>query len=455
MSKTYFVAVLGAAALILLPSAGRADNKYKLPDDDCTFADSKTGKLLPSMEKVYALHLMFEIYRLADTNCKGVLTDAQIAKYLHSKDKDLQVVETTAAQRSAEGKPITLDAKTGQPTEPLLPTPKPDVPKDKAVASWNFLVRDSSEDIGVWQRPKKLALASGAQFGFASDAAAANQSWSAQGVTTAVYSWLENSKDFQSGVLGFALAPWVSFNRLTNSNTAPSFQSKQTDVLSFGGTTELGYRPSPLIDHYFRLKGSLNTNFEFNVRSWSMTGEWQPVSNQFHLSAPVFLGQAFTLQIDPIARVQTIQRLNGSLDPIFAQHNQVWRAGPVVSYDDGFLPKFLQNAALNLSYSALFDTYTGKDYYFLNTSLTIPFDKDGHVGAKLSYQRGYNDPTAIWIDQFLVGLAVNGSGHRVAAPCRGFRAHRVRLGFDWSQRSTQASRGASRGFGPVGRIPED
>jgi hypothetical protein len=296
----------------------------------------------------------------------------------------------------------------------LAPNPTPNVPTTEAVSGWNFLLRDSTEDIGVWQRPKKAALAGGAQFGFSSDAAAANESWAAKGVATVVYSWLNNRDSNDPGVVGFAFAPWASFNRLTNSNTSSAFKSKQLDVLSLGGTTELGYRQSNFVDHYVRLKGGVNTDFEFNVRSWTAAAEWQPVSNQYGLSAPIFLGQPFTLQIDPIARLQTIQRVNGSHDPIFTEHDRVWRAGPVISLvlqpakdesGDGILPKFLQSAAFNLSYSALFDTYTGKDYYLLNTSLNVPFPGTENVGAKLSYARGYDDQTATWTDQFLIGLS--------------------------------------------------
>ena len=402
------------AALFTLSSAMAQPAKtFKLPGDNCEFADAQ-GNLLPAKATTYILHQKYDIYRKFDIDCNGHLSESESAAFEASMKGQLDIVRSTVESAAAAGRPIRLEAD-GKSSRVLFIDPKP--PADDKKSGWSFLLRDSAEDIGIYLHPKDFKSAGGAQAGYSNDAAAGNVSWSAKGVATVVYQWLND--DPNSSLVGFALAPWVSFNRLTNSNAAASFQSKQLDVLSFGGSSEIGLGPTFLGDQYLRIKGALNTNFEFDPQSWSATAEWQPFSNKLGLSAPIFIPHLpLTVEIDPILRGQILQRINGSTLPVFSQHDQLWRGGPAVGLtikpkkdeigdiQDGFLPKWLQPSGFNLSYGALFDTYTGKEYYLLNTSLTFPLDEQGHIGLKFSYQRGQNEETGIWVDQAMIGLGV-------------------------------------------------
>lgn len=396
-----FVAAIGLGCAIVPLSA--------MAKPDCKFKDPQ-GNLLPSMTAVYVLHQKYEIYREFDEDCDGHLSEAETRKFEDTQRSQQSLAVYAVQKATEEGHPIKID-KDGKPSRVLVvdPPPKEEVKQSDFV----FLLRDNAEDIGIFAHPKDVKAASGAQLSYSSDAAASNVSWTAKGVATAYYRWLSDSPD--PGLVGFAAGPWVSFNRQTNS--ASNLRAKQLNVLSYGAATELGFGPTFLGDQYLRLKAAVNSDFDFLIKSWSATAEWQPVSPDYKLSYPISVGPML-LRVDPVARVQTLQRLNGSADPVFSQHDSVWRVGGRLAFSltakpdevgdlaEGFLPKWLQSAALNLSFSGLWDTHTGQQYHMINSTLTIPLDSRGHIGANFSYQRGELEETGQWTDQVMIGLGL-------------------------------------------------
>ena len=276
---------------------------------------------------------------------------------------------------TAAGVPIQLD-KNGDPLVPIVADVTPSNPP--CAAGWKFLLRDSAEDIGTFNCPKDFKSASGAGFGYSWDGIANNTSWSAKGVATVAYTWRSNGPATAGSpyLVGYSLAPWTSFNRLTDS--AESLQSKQIDTLSFGGTGEIIF--GNVLDgwQFFRAKPAYNTDFEGRPHSWSQTVEWQPLSNDLYISAPINLGSV-TVELDPIVRYQYTEAVSGgSTDPIFAHGNEVSRLGPVLGWSvapvqsDLFLPHWLQAAAFNGSYEWLHDVNSGRNYHLFRYDIYVP-----------------------------------------------------------------------------------
>jgi hypothetical protein len=391
---------ISIASLFVIPELAALEANAK---DACDF-----GKILqPDKVYVYLLHQQNEIYRKYDKDCTGKLTADQIAKYEAEQRVLYEGAQRNVERRTAAGKPVVLD-KDGKTDVPL--TGKIEPSDNTFPSGWHYLLRDSAEDVGLFISPKSFDSAGGATFGFSSDAITANTSWSAKGFASAAYYWTDNPPpDGAPYFKGYAIAPWVSFNRLTNSSVA--LASKQLNVLSLGLTGEADFGRVLLADQVFRANGALNADFDGKTRSWSATAEWQPVSNDYTpaISAPNPLGP-FTWQVDPILRTQYTQRLNGSLDPIFVNSDQVWRVGPVVSLtiapkkNDLVIPRWLQTTAFNLTYEWLINTSSGLTYPLLNTSLNLPVDPAGHFGLKINYQRGYLEQTGQQVEQATIGL---------------------------------------------------
>src|SRR5262249_15968156 len=154
-----------------------------------------------------------------------------------------------------------------------------------------------------------------------------------------------------------------------------------------------------------------NSNFEGDAKSWSGTAEWQPVSNEWGISAPNSLGPYLTWELDPIARLLYTQRVNGSLDPIFAIRNDVLRIGPVLTLsvrpveNDVLVPHWLQGVVLAATYEWLDALFTHRTYRLLNTAVNFPLDPSGHFGVQLSYQRGQLEETGGQVNLITAGLS--------------------------------------------------
>jgi hypothetical protein len=380
--------------------------------DKCNvkFMDAE-GNLRPETEKAFLMHQAFDVYQKADTNCDGHLSPDEVKAFENSQPvmSMLQLGEDYINRSVAAGQPIHLD-KNGDPLVPIVAPTTPSPPS--CGPGWQFLLRGTAEDIGVFACPKDFKTASGAQFSYSWDGVADNTSWAAQGIATVVYNWQNMAGPATAGspyVAGFAIAPWMSFNRLTES--AASLAKMQVDVLSFGGTGEVAFANVLDAAQYLRAKPAYNTDFEGHPHSWSQTLEWQPVSNDLGISVPNPLGSMLTYEIDPILRYQYSQAIAKSTDPIFASGNSVSRVGPVLALtiaplqNDIIVPHWLQAASFTASYEWLSNVYRTKNYRLLNTALNLPIDSQGHLAMKVSYQDGQIEETAQNVQKVMVGIS--------------------------------------------------
>jgi len=396
------------AALLLMASSTAA---FAVKGDVCKYGNSK-GELSESEARVFTMHQKSEIYRIYDKNCDGRLSAAELANYEAAMERDVERVRHSIARAKRQGFQVKVDAD-GDTSSPII---GPGVSPPPEPAS-NFLLylRDSPEDVGVYDEPTPFKEAIGASFSYSRDGVINNNSFAAKGVAGYAYNWYKLDPDGGNAPDGAYLAAlsssgWTSFNWLSNS--AEALKSKQTDVLSFGGTGEVAFAKVFNATQYFRVKGAYNTDFEGAPHSWSTTLEWQPVSSKgIKLSSPFEIGPYLTGRIDPILRFQYTAREGKSLDPIFALHNDVSRIGPVLSLNImpknnlDVVPPWLRGAVFNATYEWLQDIDTRQTYQWVSTAMTLPIDASGHLGLKVNYQRGRIEETGAKIDQLMAGLS--------------------------------------------------
>ena len=155
-------------------------------------------------------------------------------------------------------------------------------------SGWHFILRDKFSDISIFSDPSNASDAKGAQLSWTNDAIAQNKSWAATGVTGMAYTWTAPENPVGAYIAGFAIAPTLLFNRVTNSNA--KLASKEVNLLQYALTSELGIGHVLGGTQYFRLRGGFLSDFDGTAKSWAATAEWQPVSTPAGLAFRVFFG---------------------------------------------------------------------------------------------------------------------------------------------------------------------
>ena len=383
-----------------------ASDALAMKGDPCNDAfRDKNGNLRPDKVRAYVMHEQFEIYRKADANCDGHLSSDEIRKFEMDAKLELQIELTKeyVDSNTKSGNPVPLD-KNGEPPLPIVVDIEP--PPNPCPPGWQFFLRNNAEEIRTFNCPKDFKSAAGAQFGYSRDGVTENTSWSAKGVAALAYVWRNPDPGL---VAGYALAPWIAFNRLTNSSQ--SLRSKAVDLISYGGTAEVALAEILGGTQYFRASPQINSDFEGHAKSLSIAGEWQFVSNDYHISVPNPLGPYLTWEVDPILRTIYSSQRNGSQDPIFSVHSEAFRIGPVLAVtiapvqNDFLVPHWLQPTSLNASFEWLTDTYTHRTYRLYNTAFNFPLDPTGHFGLQFNYQYGQLEATGQKVNLVTAGLA--------------------------------------------------
>jgi hypothetical protein len=375
----------------------------------------KGGRFTTAKEfSIYKLHTDVEEYKYFDENCDGVIDKNERRKIDAYLTREVRAGAEAEFARYAENN-VVVPA----PPQKVAPPPK--------VGGWasQFILRDSFEDISIFSSPQDIKQASGASFSYARDNVAFNTAWSAKGVAAYPISWsappIEGRRpEYQPYLVGFAVTPSFSFQRVSNSNANVAARS-DVNILSYGagGEVAIGHLFDNTTTHYFRLRGAAVSNFDSQLRSTNAVAEYQPLTNWKsipNLSTPNPLGfLPATYEVDLIFRTHYAER-SGNVaisDPLFVDGNSVLRTGAVVGLsvlplqgDDSPVPAWLQKANFNASYSWLDDVRTGRKYEHLMASLGYTFDEAGHIAMKASYERGRIEETAQKVEITKVGLTV-------------------------------------------------
>lgn len=350
---------------------------------------------------IFACHKYSVVCQALDTEFKG-LKPSQVTAYLQ-KNKDTfeaQAAEYDSGQRKID--PL-----------PPIPASVPANPDDPKVKSY-FLVRRSLEDISTITAPKAPKDVAGAEFSYSRDNASPNTAWTARGVVAVPFYIVEPVKSDDRYAIGksYVVAPFVSFDKITNSSTAAK---TNLNNLTFGLISEAAVvnvgRESP-VDHYFRLNGGANMDFDGHFKSSYLRAEWEPVSTALGLNAPLDFMSATGFNFSPIikARAEYITNVGTVPQPIFAERNAVFRIGSRVGIEiqpvTDLWPNWFNSFTFVATYGYLYDTLSSRSYSLFDSALNYNIDANGNYAITGSYRRGRLEETGDRVDQVMVGLAV-------------------------------------------------
>lgn len=387
---------LAVSFLLVIPGPALADIACKYSGKNNTPANAAEWRIAVK-------HSYIEEFKKFDENCDGVMSPKEISAYEAWKNDITEEAVVFIERRIDAGKKVSVSA-SGAITPEILGKTEPDpMPK----TGWVPFLRDSFEDISIFSRPKDVKSASGASFSWNRDGTIDNSVWSAKGVASYAYTTFLPESPF---VIGYAFAPAISFDRSANSSSAK--KSKDTDILSFSATSEIGIASGTGAAQYFRFRPAYVTDFDGRGKSYSLTAEWQPYlvgGTGFDLSSPNGIGP-YVWELDPILRAQYAHELNQSGGPLFDNGDDPMRIGPVLAFSispkgNADLPGWLAKSSFTASYEYLTDIESGEAYPLFTSAVNFNLDDDGHTALKISYSKGKVEETAQPVDQISVGLS--------------------------------------------------
>lgn len=233
-------------------------------------------------EAVYELHLANAAYRRCDANRDGAFQPDELACYdaLPIKASYLPPPpikpSTLLTGTAVEAAPKTAAARAKNEATPDL----------LAASNKAFLiVRRSRDAIGSFADPKPFANAAGAEFAYADDRIDDNQVWSARGIVAASFVHYGEVMRDRPYIDTMSLAPYVNFDRVSNSTKITS----DVDNLTYGGVFEAGFANIFGATQYLDISGEVVTSFAGESKNWSVDLEWQPIGGrqprrrQYHL----------------------------------------------------------------------------------------------------------------------------------------------------------------------------
>jgi hypothetical protein len=368
-------------------------------------------------EAVYELHLANPAYRSCDANRDGALQPDELLCYdaLPIKASRLPAAPIRSSTPIIDASVEAAAARTA-----VIAGARQEAAPDPLAASNNafLLVRRSRSAIGSFADPKPFGQAAGAEFAWANDYIADNEVWSARGIVAASFVHYGKVLRDDPYIDTLTLAPYVNFDRVSNSTRITS----DVDNLTYGGVFEAGFANVFGATQFLDISGEVVTSFAGESKNWSIDLEWQPVGGRnpkggntifAYLGAPQPFGRYFVITASPKLQAEYVAELGEvSTQPIFAEHNQAFRAGSAMTLAiDGVkidpVPWWIQRLHYEISYGWLYDFLSGRDYELLDTSLTFALDPKGHLGLTFSYRNGQLVETGQDVDLANIALSVS------------------------------------------------
>lgn len=350
-------------------------------------------------ERIYLLHKNNELYRKYDLNFNGRLDPGEIATYERAQDDALELARNDFRRKASRGELVKVEPPAIRPkTEPQATTLKA-----------GFILRQSFEDVSIFSKPFDASNAQGATFSWSHDRVRNNRIWSARGIAAVPIVYRREFLDdeqFRTGphFVASTFAPFLKFERVS---------SRTSDIqnLTFGVLSETAIANVFNSTHYYRLRGGALTDFDGDIKSWSFTGEWEPVSNVYMIGAPVPIG-TLPMTATFSAKVRAIYSgaVGNSALPIYATRQEALRIGPMFTLSIqpmqiATVPDWLRRMRLMASYGHLRDIYSDRSYEIFNSSLTWNLDAQGHLGLQLAYTKGKSEDSGGDVDIVTLGLS--------------------------------------------------
>jgi hypothetical protein len=279
-----------------------------------------------------------------------------------------------------------------------------------------FILRQDFTDISLLSCPNDgLKNAVGTRVTLTFDELAHTTAVSVDGLAAGVVRIL-GDKNPGNTFLGVVFGPYLQGNEMYQfeSSTKPS---KTVDTLTAGGYVEFGF-DNPFIPqaaNYYRIRGGEQFG-NSGIGSNTFVSEWLPVYETLHIGTPYFIpGTIFGFQCSPELMAQYDQLEYGpNKYLLFSKDNDAFRIGPEVVLKLFLDPRLVldepfhaiaEHASVSITYHASWDTYSGRDYSWLQTTLTYNLNDAGNFALSASYGYGNAEATANMTSQIKVGLA--------------------------------------------------
>jgi len=369
------------------------------------------GISLDRETQIFLLHKLSPALFKYDKNFDGDLSSDELkAAVVDAKTSNAYLGQLNDYRRGAQPIPKSPEESGKQPKRAA------GEPEKNAI----FILRRKFDQVSSLAFPGAADQdAAGAQFSYGRDNTNSNTVWAAQGVAAVMfgqsYPVLDQKNQRFEPRATYAAGPFVQFDKVSNSNSTQ--QKSNLDNLTLGLISEAGLQNmsvgSASVTNYLRLKGGVTADFEGITKSWNIGGEWQPVSNELGLSAPLPV-DILHATVTPTFKARAIYAsvIGNTTQPIFSQHNQAFRIGPTIGLLfapvklEGYWPPQLQNMSLSVSYSLLQDLMSPATYNLFDAAFTYFADDSKTVGITLTYERGRVEQTGASNDTFMAGLSL-------------------------------------------------
>jgi hypothetical protein len=327
----------------------------------------------------------------------------------------------TGSPSALGGKGSTQPTVATQPTPPKAPSYTYLFKNQNDLSSCGGLIvalRRDMSDLGLSNgcpKPFDANGVKGALLSYGGDAVKHNDTWTAQGLGALLYSTdfhpdkLDPAYQLQN--MNFGL--YGSTNTILNS--AKSLIKNNTQVYTYGILGAVAFEPPHFIGlyHNFNFSAGGVSNDITNVIAYNETIQYTPSWEQYWIDYPIPIGSLpLTAQFDPSLLLQFDQAGAHSKADRLAFNNQFnsTRVGPQLilsltpntSANTPFIE--FKRLSASISYHWAYETIGDRALPLFTANVSYTLDDAKHFQLSASYQRGYDENTGIYMNQYLVGL---------------------------------------------------
>lgn len=276
-------------------------------------------------------------------------------------------------------------------------------PPPAPVSDFIWVVRKDFADVGIFSKPVPNVEADGAEFSWTRNNVTQDSIWQVDGLVALAYNY--SSEDYSS-FIGLSVASYVKVNKEIHS--AASASDSNSDVITVGGSGEIGFNNPIKGADYFRARWSQTQDNVLGKTTSQVTGVWMPTYLQLNRELPGFF---LTYNFRPDLKVQ-FDYQQGGLTPIgFSGLDRSLRVGPEatlrfrVTDFGGVLPdwaKPLSSLSGSITYHWWTEVYSGNRGSWLDS--TIKYDINPNVALAFNYRKGRQEETAKRTDLYKISL---------------------------------------------------
>ncbi|MFI5014083.1 MAG: hypothetical protein ACHQAY_17235 [Hyphomicrobiales bacterium] len=387
---------LGAAVLSVLALVMNGGNTALAgPVDDAVASgnDPRYSRIVDPVERVF-------IYRLEQqmkAAGKSKLSDPEAKRLLRLLEGGGgEVAPAKYSSQNWVSPKSVPKAKSGGPAGAKLSSDTGSAPRaDDSVFA--VFLRHSFADVNLFTDPHDVASAQGAQISYTADRVSHNTNWATQGVGAVMYRFIPpyvptNEAKF----IGVAVGPYISVDRSLNSSV--KLKTKNKDLVTLGGSGEVGYELGIGNDQYFQFRVASTTDQIKDDTNVSLTAAWLPVMDApIKLHFPNFVpGTNIWYRLDPSVVVQVDSTTDKKSLLTFSRKEHSLRIGPqmavwVAPFRDTV--PVIEDVFVNFTYHLAYEAVGGRRFCLF---VAAPKNKNythGYLGLTATYQHGMTEDT--------------------------------------------------------------